>query len=144
MKLARQLIGPELCWFALYLGTLLLGAANEPPTVAGNQRLEMIGWFLPLIGVALSLVTLAWLPLKWWGLARVLFAGAIGVPFVVTALCGAIRYNDSRDSGVGTAWMMFIMLGWIAVAAALVIAALLLALRDHSRRRRTDLHLRQA
>jgi hypothetical protein len=129
----RNLFGPELCWILLYAATVLLGSSNQPPTVEGNQRLELIGWLLPLIGVAASLVTLAWLRATWWALARVLLAGTVGAPVVITTLCGAIRYDDSRDSGVGTAWMVFIMLGWVALAGALVIAAGVVGL-THSRR----------
>ena len=120
----------------LGLATALIGATNQPPTVAGNQRLELIGWFLPLIGILLSSGTLAWLPgSKWWGLARVFFSGAVGVFVVTTILCGAIRYDDSRDSGVGTAWMVFIMLGWIALCGASVVGAIVVAVWPRSRRR---------
>jgi hypothetical protein len=114
---------------------MLLGTTNQPPTVAGNQRLELIGWFLPLIGVVLSLGTFAWLPgNKWIGLGRVLVSGVIGVYAVTTLLCGAMRYDDSRNSGVGTAWMVFIMLGWIALGGAAVIAAIVIGVTSRTRR----------
>ena len=112
----------------LGLATALVGATNQPPTVAGNQRLELIGWFLPLVGVLLSAGPFVWLPgSRWLVLARVLLSGAIGVFVVTTILCGAIRYDDSHDSGVGTAWMVFIMLGWIAVAGVAVLGAIAIA-----------------
>ncbi len=59
---------------------------------------------------------------------RVFAVGGVGVFFVTTALCGAMRYNDSRDSGVGTAWMVFIMFGWMTTAGASATAAIVLAL----------------
>lgn len=109
----------------------MLGATNVPPTVDGNQRLEAIGWLWGPAAVLLSFATLWWLPGgRWWALLRVFVAGCVGVSFVTTALCGAMLYNDSRDSGVGTAWMMFIMFGWITLGGASVIAAFVIALRS--------------
>ena len=114
---------------------MLLGTTNQPSTVARNQQLELIGWFLPLVGIVLSLGTFAWLPgNKWLGLGRVIASGLIGVFAVTTLLCGAIRYNDSRASGVGTAWMVFIMLGWTALAGASVLAAIIIAVWTSRRR----------
>src|SRR5688572_7428697 len=98
-------IGPELIWGMMFAVTALLVSRNQPPTYAGNQRLELIGWFLPLIGVILSFVSLAWAPgSQWWWLARIVLVGAVGVVIVTTHLCGGIDYHDSRNSGVGTAY----------------------------------------
>jgi hypothetical protein len=134
-NLSRHLFGPELCWMLLCGATMLLRTTNQPPTLAGNQRLELIGWFLPLIGIVLSLGTFAWLPgNKWLALGRVLVSGLVGVGVVTTLLCGAIRYDDSRNSGVGTAWMVFIMLGWIALGGAAVIAAIVIGVTSRTRR----------
>ena len=127
--LRRLLTGPEIWWLIVYGATLMLGATNVPPTVEGNQRLEAIGWLWGPVAVLLSFATLLWLPGGRWGLLRVFVAGCVGVSFVTTALCGAMLYNDSRDSGVGTAWMMFIMFGWITLVGTSVIAAIVIALR---------------
>lgn len=123
-RLRDYLLGPETFWLAAYLLTLALAATNQPPTVEGNQRLELIGWFWGPLAALLSCATLIWLRRKWWGVLRVFIAGCLGVFFVTTALCGAMQYNDSRDSGVGTAWMMFVMFGWVALGAACVFGAL--------------------
>ena len=53
---ARTIIAPELIWLALFALTLALASSNNPPTVAGNQPLEAIGWFLPVVGVAVAFV----------------------------------------------------------------------------------------
>ena len=113
---------------------MLLASTNVPPTVEGNQRLEAIGWLWGSVAALLSFATLWWLPGgRWWALLRVFVAGCVGVSFVTTTLCGAMVYNDSRDSGVGTAWMMFIMFGWVTVGATSVIAALVIAVQSRQR-----------
>jgi len=118
-------LGPELVWLLLYGATTLLGHRNQPPTEAGSRQLETIGWFLPLIGVALSFVPLWWAAgNKWIWLLRIGVAGLVGVVAVTTKLCGAIDYGDSRNSGVGSAYLIFIMLGVMALFAGSAIAAL--------------------
>ena len=119
----------------LCFATMLLGSTNQPPTVAGNQRLELIGWFLPLTGILLSLGAFASLRgNRWLVLGRVVASGLVGVCVVTTLLCGAIRYDDSRDSGVGTAWMVFIMLGWMALAGVSVLVAIVIAVSSRRHR----------
>ncbi len=108
----RNLIGPELLWILLYLAAALLARANQPPTVAGNQRLEQIAWVLPIVGVVISFLPFRWVTHPWWCLARNVGFGLIGVVMVTTELCSAMHYNDSRDSGVGMGWVLFISLGW--------------------------------
>ena len=133
-NLRDYLFGPEAWWLAVYAATLLLAGTNEPPTVEGNQRLEIIGWFWGPLAALISFTSLVWLRSKWWGLARVFAVGCIGVFFVTTALCEAMRYNDSRDSGVGTGWMMFIAFGWMTLGGASVVAAIVIALTSPTRR----------
>ena len=115
--------GPEMVWALLYLATVFLVLRNQPPTTAGNQQLELVGWFLPLIGVVLSFVTLVWAPgNQWWWLARIALAGLVGVCVVTAHLCGGIDYGDSRNSGVGSGFVLFIALGWLALFIGIVIA----------------------
>jgi hypothetical protein len=123
-RTAAYAAGPELIWVLLFALTVLLVSRNQPPTYAGNQRLELVGWFLPWVGVVLSFVSLAWAPgSPWWWLARILLAGAVGVVIVTGHLCGGIDYQDSRNSGVGTAYIVFIGLGFMALMSGSVIAA---------------------
>lgn len=105
-------LGPELVWLLLLLVTGMLVMRNEPPNEADNQQLEQLGWFLPIVGVLLSFIPLAWAPGSQWGwLLRIGLVGLVGVCVVTSILCGGIKYNDSRDSGVGTAYVLFIGLG---------------------------------
>lgn len=124
-------LGPELIWAALFFVASLLVARNQPPTLAGNQRLELILWFLPLAGVLLSFVPLAWNPGNPWVLlSRIAGAGLIGLYLVVTHMCGGIDYNDSRNSGVGTAFVLFLMLGTMALFAGVCITAITFFIKD--------------
>ncbi|MBA2433212.1 MAG: hypothetical protein H0V56_14045 [Chthoniobacterales bacterium] len=54
---------------------------------------------------------------------------------MTTTLCTAMRYHDSRDSGVGTAWMLFIGLGWSAVLMGCTTAAIILFIQRAFRAR---------
>jgi hypothetical protein len=110
------ILGPELTWVLLLIVTVLLVMRNEPSTEAGNQQLENIGWFLPIVGVTLSFIPLAWAPgSQWVWLLRIGLVGLVGVCLVTSILCGGINYNDSRNSGVGTAYVLFIGLGITAL-----------------------------
>jgi hypothetical protein len=103
----RSLLGPELLWLLMSLAAIGLAAWNNPPSEERNRQLEVIALVLPLAGVLLSFVPFVWMRARWWLLARIAVTGAIGVSFVVTKLCYAIRYNDGRDPGIGTAWMLY-------------------------------------
>jgi hypothetical protein len=109
----------------MYGFTSFLNSRNQPPTVAGNQQLELVGYFLPVVGVVLSFVPLAWAPgNNWLWLLRIVVAGLVGIVVVTSHLCTAIDYGDSRNSGVGTAFMLFVGLGIIALGIGAVIAGL--------------------
>jgi hypothetical protein len=72
----------------------------------------------------LSFVPLIWAPgSRWWWLLRIVIVGMVGICVVTGRLCGGIDYGDSRDSGVGTAYVLFIGLGFMAllIGAAIVI-----------------------
>jgi hypothetical protein len=126
-RITTYAAGPELAWFLMFLFTVGLVSRNQPPTEAGNLQLEQIGWFLPFVGVLLSFVPLAWaLGSPWWWLARIVVAGGIGALVVSSHLCSGIDYNDSRNSGVGTAFIMLVMLGYITLFVGTCITALFL------------------
>jgi hypothetical protein len=114
----------------MYGATTLLNSRNQPPTVAGNQQLELIGWLLPITGVILSFVPLAWAPgNNWLWLLRIVVAGLVGIVVVTNHLCTAIDYGDSRNSGVGTAFMLFVGLGIVALGIGTAIAAVVFLLK---------------
>lgn len=130
MRVLAYLAGPEIIWLVVYGVTSLLVARNQPPTLAGNQRLELIGWFLPVVSTLLSFALLAWAPgNRWLWLLRIVVVGGVAIVIVISTLCGGIDYKDSRNSGVGTAFVLFVMLGYIVLFGAAIIAALCFWLR---------------
>ncbi|GAB3543639.1 hypothetical protein [Spirosoma fluminis] len=127
-RIAAYSLGPELVWLLMLAITALLVFRNQPATEAGNLQLEHIGWFLPIVGVLLSFVSLAWAPgSPWWVLARIILAGGIGIMLVPACLCGGIDYGDSRNSGVGSGYIMFVGLGLMTLFVGSCIAVLFLA-----------------
>src|ERR687886_65567 len=106
-RIATYSLGPEVAWLLVLAVTALFVIRNQPATEAGNMQLEQIGWFLPIIGVGLSFASLAWAPgSQWWWLARIVLASGIGVIAIPAYLCGGIDYGDSRNSGVGSGFVM--------------------------------------
>lgn len=111
-RITTFLLGPEFSWLLMYGLALLLVAPNHPPTEAGNMRLESLAWYVLFAAIILSFAPLYWSQsgLGWWML-RIGIAGLIGITSVATAFCSAIDYNDSRNSGVGTLWIMLVIFG---------------------------------
>ncbi|GAB2559676.1 hypothetical protein [Spirosoma areae] len=124
-RFAAYSLGPELAWLLMLAITSLLIARNQPPTEAGNLQLEQIGWFLPIVGVLLSFVPLAWAPgSQWWWLARILVVGGVGVLVLPAYLCSGIDYGDSRNSGVGSGFVLYVSLGFMTLFIGGFVAAL--------------------
>ncbi|WP_128543257.1 hypothetical protein [Larkinella soli] len=125
-----NLVGPELIWLVLTLLTAFLAARNQPTTEAGNDQLLTLGWLFPLLGVSLSFTSLAWAPgNSWWWLLRIGLACGIGLVFLVTKLVGGIDYHDSRNSGVGTAYIMYIIFGLMELFLGIFVAVFFLLTR---------------
>jgi hypothetical protein len=101
----RSLLGPELLWLLLSITATALAAWNDPPTVERSRQLAVVALVIPVAGVVLSFVPFAWMHARWWLLARINVAALIGIFFVATKICGAIRY-DGHEPGSGTAWML--------------------------------------
>lgn len=107
-----------------YGAAVLLVARNQPPTEEGSRQLESLWWVLAIASVLLSFVPLA---LKaagspWWMLLRIAIAGALGVIFVNAKICDGVDYDDSRNSGVGSWFILLWILGWLRLGLGLVIA----------------------
>jgi hypothetical protein len=125
LKIVPNLAGPELGWMVAYGMVVMITSQNKPATDAGNERLENIAMYL-LIGV----IILSFLPLLWavahrgWWLMRIGVAGLIGIYLLSSELCESILYHDSRDSGVGTLFILMIIFGWILLGLGLLGAAL--------------------
>jgi hypothetical protein len=124
-KIASYFAGPEVWWMLVYGMVLMLTSQNKPATPAGNEMLENIVAYV-LIGA----IVLSFLPLFWAGsdraiwLARIGVSGLIGIYLISSELCESIRYNDSRDSGVGTLFILMIIFGCILLGLGLLGTAL--------------------
>ncbi|UFH53731.1 hypothetical protein [Spirosoma sp. KNUC1025] len=124
-RLTAYLLGPELIWLAMLGLTGIIVTLYQPMPANDHDRLLNFGYFLPVIGVLLAFSPLYWGPgSHWWWLLRIILASLIGAGLLVGYLCEAARYNDSRDSGIGTAFMLFIGLGWFSLIGMVIIAAL--------------------
>ncbi|MEO5961499.1 MAG: hypothetical protein ABIZ49_12845 [Opitutaceae bacterium] len=120
--------GPEALWALTFALAYWLVARNQPPTEAGSQQLERIAWFFPWVTVLLTFVPLAWAPgSPWWWLLRIAVTGLVGVVFVTGVVCNGIDYGDSRNSGVGSGYMLLLTFGFVALIAGVGIAALFIA-----------------
>lgn len=123
-RYSTYILGPEMIWALLFVVASFLVAHNQPPTEAGSARLESLLWFFALGGILVSFAPLAWTTSgTWWMLLRIAVAGIIGLCVVVTRLCGGINYGDSRNSGVGAAFVLMISLGLMLLLIGLAIAA---------------------
>lgn len=132
-RLLAYVAGPELMWLLVYLFISFLVSRNNPPTDAGRQQLEVYGYFLPLVGVLLSFAVLAWAPGNHWvWLLRIGIVSAAAILWVVSHLCANIDYHDSRNSGVGTAWMLWVMMGYVELFIGGFIAAIVILIKSRS------------
>jgi hypothetical protein len=124
-RITTFLLGPELSWILMYGLALLLVAPNQPPTEAGNIRLESLAWYTLFGAIVLSFIPMYWSQMGLgWSMLRIGIAGLIGITSVATAFCSAIDYNDSRNSGVGTLWMMLVIFGTIFLFLGMIVVSL--------------------
>ncbi|OJV14646.1 MAG: hypothetical protein BGO21_18245 [Dyadobacter sp. 50-39] len=130
-RITTFLLGPEISWLLMYGLALLLVMPNQPPTEAGNLRLESLAWYVLFAAILLSFVPMYWSQsgLGWWML-RIGIAGLIGITSVATAFCSAIDYHDSRNSGVGTLWMMLVIFGTFFLFLGMICAGLYIQFRS--------------
>ena len=121
------LLGPELFWVAVCVFVGWLAARNIPPTEHGSQALEKWWWLLALVAVPLTFLVFS-IPHgnRWWLLLRVALAVSIGLCVSVTHLSKAINYQDSRNSGVGTGWLISLTFGFMMLSLSSTIAALVI------------------
>lgn len=117
------LLGPELLWAMMIALTLFLVSRNNPVTDAGNEHLLRLGWFLPIVAVLLSFVPLFWAPgSPWWWLLRIALVGFFGVVGMSSVICDGVDYHDSRNSGTGTAFVLFVGLGYLFLFGGAIVA----------------------
>jgi hypothetical protein len=119
------LLGPELVWVLMLALTGFLAARNEPITEAGNEQLLTLGWILPIVAVLFSFVPLFWAPgSPWWWLLRIGIVGFFAAVMMSSLVCGAVDYHDSRNSGVGTAFIMYVGLAYVFLFGGAFVAAI--------------------
>ncbi|MFD2570801.1 hypothetical protein ACFSUS_09170 [Spirosoma soli] len=124
-RTAAYLLGPELVWVLMFILTSVIIALYRPLADADHEKLLNYGWFLPTLGVLLAFVSLFWAPgSPWWWLLRITFASLVGILLVVSFLCDSARYNDSRDAGIGTGYMVFVGLGCMVLLGIAFVAGL--------------------
>lgn len=132
-RLVTYIAGPEISWFLIYGFVLFLGSQNQPPTYSGNLRLENMSWLVLITAIVISFIPFLWIQEnRGWLMFRTGLSGLAGVFFISTKLCEAIKYNDSRDSGVGTLYVMLIMLGFVMLSLGLICAGLLIRFRTQT------------
>ncbi|MGA0557711.1 hypothetical protein ACO2Q8_13735 [Larkinella sp. VNQ87] len=125
-----HLLGPELIWLLLSVLAHVLASRNQPTTEAGNDQLLTLAWVLPFGAILLSFISLAWAPgNSWWWLLRIGLVGLFGLVYLTNVLCGAIDYHDSRNSGVGTGFIMYVIFGGFFLLVGIAITALFLLTR---------------
>lgn len=126
-RTVAYLLGPELAWLLMLAVTGLIIFLNQPLPANDHDKLLNFGWFQPIIGVLLAFAPLLWVPGgHWWWLVRIALTSLIGVGLLVSYLCDAARYDDSRDSGIGTAFMLFAGLGWMVLLGLVFLVILTL------------------
>lgn len=130
-RITTLLLGPELPWLLMYGLALLLVAPNKPATEAGNIRLESLAWYVLFAAIMLSFVPLRWSQMGLgWSMLRIGIAGLVGITSLATAFCAAIDYHDSRNSGVGTLWMMLVIFGVIFLFLGMIGVSLYIKFRS--------------
>lgn len=123
-RTVSYLLGPELAWILMLVITGFLVSRSEPISDAEKEQILNLGWFLPIIAVLISFVPLFWAPgSQWWWLVRIGFFGLAGVLILSGQICGAVDFHDSRNSGVGTAYMLFVGLGYLFLFGGAIVAA---------------------
>lgn len=96
------LFGPELYWFLLYLGAILLGKFNVPPSKSIDNFLEYF-YVIPPLAALLSF-SLWYFPAveKNWLLLRVWIAGILGAHYVFNK---ALSAHSVQGPGIGMGYL---------------------------------------
>lgn len=118
-RILPYLIGPELLWLLLYVGAVILGKMNHPPSKAIDDFLENFYLLAPL-AVLLSFA-FWYVPVtdKSWLLLRVWILGIFGSHFVLEKGLGA---HSQQGPGIGTAYIVGLMFaGFILIAGSIFV-----------------------
>jgi hypothetical protein len=123
-SIIRYLVGPEILWIILYIIARSLRSDERPLPELRNRRMEVVCWMLPLAGIALGFALLRITGITGWMLLRLGLADLIGSFMVVGTIAGAIDYGDSRNAGVGSLYLLALMLAFMATVLGIAVVAL--------------------
>jgi FtsH-binding integral membrane protein len=126
-----MLLGPEGVWVLISLFAYIAAVWNRPATPAGNEFLEALWLWIPLVGIPLTFLT-AYLPGggSWWRLLRVVVASFFGVMIASFIAASGVDYHDSRNSGLLGAPFYSAAIGLLVLVPGALIAAIILFWRS--------------
>lgn len=128
------LIGPELYWLITCVIVRMATRRNLAPDPAITGWLDQYWAVLPLIFVPLTFgFFLVPGSGRWWLLARIDLAIAIGLYIATTQYCEGMTYHKpSSGPGAGTAFMVMLGFGYALMALGTVIAAVVIWWRSRA------------
>ena len=117
----RYLLGPELFWLLLYIGAVLLGKANVPPSKEIDNIIEYLWFWIP--AASLVVFGLWWIPSveKNWLLLRVWIFGLLGGHFVLEK---ALSAYSNQGPGIGMGYMAGIMFVFVFLVVGTIVVKL--------------------
>lgn len=116
----KYLVGPELFWLLLYLGAIVLGKANTPPSKTVEDWIGPAYVWIPM--ASLLVFSLWWMPFPAKGallLLRVWVFGIIGCWVVAEKVYAASIYQGP-GVGMGLVGALCIQILMLAVGSAAV------------------------
>ena len=119
----RYLLGPELFWLLMYVGAVLLGKFNVPPSKEIDNIIEYLWFWIP--AASLVVFGLWWIPSveKNWLLLRVWIFGLLGGHFVLEKAQSAY---SNQGHGIGMGYMAGIMFVFVFLVVGTIVIALFL------------------
>ena len=121
-RLLHFLIGPELLWVIYYILVVVFIKLSHSPVKSMDSFWLSMAYLIPLILLPLSFM-LYYIPgvIRPWLLPRLWLAGIIGGHFVLNK---ALLAHSEQGPGVGTAYMMGMIILFIALVGCTIWAVI--------------------
>ena len=121
-RLLHFLIGPELLWVIYYILVVVFIKLSHSPVKSMDSFWLSMAYLIPLILFPLSFM-LYYIPgvIRPWLLPRLWLAGIIGGHFVLNK---ALLAHSEQGPGVGTAYMMGMIILFIALVGCTIWAVI--------------------
>src|SRR6187401_69129 len=121
-RLLHFLIGPELLWVIYYILVVVFIKLSHSPVKSMDSFWLSMAYLIPLILLPLSFM-LYFIPgvIRPWLLPRLWLAGIIGGHFVLNK---ALLAHSEQTPGVGTAYMMGLIILFIALVGCTIWAVI--------------------